>query len=113
MTELIVNHLGTEYLAEPCKIEEVSTDPYNFRVRLTGVENGWSMLFAVVNLSEGHSVMRNLKGALAENFNVYSAEDTVGKVALLLKDLSGKIVGITSMSTYFYKEPVFRDPLGV
>lgn len=113
MTELILKHGDTEYRSELCKITEVSADPYNFRVRLGGINDEWSMLFAVVNLENGHQVMKALKRALVTNFDTYSAEDIVGKTAFLMKEDSGKIAGITSASTYFYKDPVFREPLGV
>lgn len=113
MTELILRHKDTEYFSELCKITEVSTDPYNFRVRLGGINDEWSMLFAVVNLENGHQVMNGLKKALTANFDTYSVEDTKGKFAFLLKEKSGNIVGLTSASTYFYKDPVFREPLGV
>jgi hypothetical protein len=113
MTELILRHEDVEYRTELCKIIEVSTDPYNFRVRLGGINDEWSMLFAVVNLENGHQVMKDFKKALTENFNTYGVEDIKGKFAFLLKEKSGNIVGIASASTYFYKEPVFREPLGV
>lgn len=113
MTELILKHEDNEYLSELCKITEVSTDPYNFRVRLGGINDEWSMLFAVVNLEKGHQVMNDFKKALSDNFGTYRAEDTKDKLAFLLKEPSGNIVGISSASTYFYKDPVFRDALGV
>lgn len=113
MTELILKHGDTEYRSELCKITEVSTDPYNFRVRLGGINDEWSMLFAVVNLENGHQVMKDFKKALTANFDTYSVENILGKTAFLMKETSGKIVGITSASTYFYKDPVFRGPLGV
>lgn len=113
MTELILRHEDAEYETELCKVTEVSTDPYNFRVRLGGINDEWSMLFAVVNLENGHQVMNGLKRALVANFDAYSAEDIKGKFAFLMKEKSGKIVGITSVATYFYKDPVFRESLGV
>lgn len=113
MTELILNHEGASYRTELCKIESIELDPYHFRVRVAGVNDGFSMLFAVINLEEGHGVMNALKKAMVKNFNVYSIDETKGKIALLVKDMSGKIVGITSSANSFSNDPVFREPLGV
>lgn len=113
MTELILNHQGTSYRTEVCKIESVELDPYNFRVRVCGVDDGFTMLFAIINLEDGHGVMKAFNKAMVENFNVHSIEEIKGKVALLVKDMSGKIVGITSSARNFSKDPVFREALGV
>lgn len=113
MTELILNHQGTSYRTELCKIESVELDPYRFRVRVCGVDNSFTMLFAIIDLEDGHGVMKAFNKAMVENFNVYSIDEIKGKIALLVKDMSGKIVGITSSAQNFSKEPVFREALGV
>ena len=113
MAELILRHEGNDYRTEICKIDSVAMDPYAFRVRVKGLTSGWDMLFARVDLENGHGPMKALKKALESNFNVYRVEEIEGQIALLVKDLSGNIVGITSSEQNFSQDPVFREPLGI